>query len=154
MERAAIQPDKIQVSRVTVFKSNIEASTSFLNGRATPVSHKFSFSQETGLDLEQSLIGIRLYVLLDGQDENDELLELKGRFGIEFEFEVENLRDFVEVKNSGEIILDAVFAATIMGIAYSTARGIVFQKTEGTILSGVILPILDPASLLKKDTKV
>jgi hypothetical protein len=34
-----------------------------------------------------------------------------------------------------------------MAIAYSTARGIILQSTQSTILDGVILPVIDPKDL-------
>lgn len=150
METVSVQPDKIHISRIDIFKNNIEASNDYLNDRVIPASYKFSFSQNTGLDLEQHVVGIRLHILVDSQDENEQTLGLNAHFGIEFELEVENLKDFVQVKNNGKTTLDSVFAATIMGIAYSTARGIIFQTTANTLLSSITLPVIDPSTLLTK----
>jgi hypothetical protein len=38
-----------------------------------------------------------------------------------------------------------------MGIAFSTARGIVFDRTQGTFFGGVILPVIDPKKLIVEE---
>jgi hypothetical protein len=40
-----------------------------------------------------------------------------------------------------------------MGIAYSTARGIILSRTAGTAVDGIILPVIDPAMLLNETNK-
>lgn len=44
-------------------------------------------------------------------------------------------------------IFDREFLTTFVSIAYSTCRGILFEKTRGHLLNRVILPIVDPAIL-------
>lgn len=144
-----IDPDKIQILQISIYKSNIDASIEFLEQGAIPERYAFSFSQNTGFDYDQNLISIRLNILLNSKDENNKKLELKGEFGIEFQFRVENMKDFAEAKENGNIVFDSILGITMMGIAYSTARGIILQRTEGTLLSGVILPVIDPAELLQ-----
>jgi hypothetical protein len=67
---------------------------------------------------------------------------------IEFRFVVENFEDFVKVEEKDEIRIDAALAATLLAMAYSTARGIVFERTRGTFFDGVILPVIDPFNTL------
>jgi hypothetical protein len=38
---------------------------------------------------------------------------------------------------------------TINGIVYSTARGIVYEKTIATPFGGVLLPVIDPDLLIE-----
>ena len=48
--------------------------------------------------------------------------------------------------------LDAAMgAAVLLGIAFSAARGIIFERTLGTFFDGVILPVVDPFKVLKAD---
>lgn len=44
--------------------------------------------------------------------------------------------------------IDAALGATLLGTAYSTARGIIFERTRGTYFDGVILPVIDPFKVL------
>lgn len=45
--------------------------------------------------------------------------------------------------------VDIGLAASLVGLAYSTARGIILERTSGTILNGIIIPVIDPMKLLK-----
>jgi len=42
-------------------------------------------------------------------------------------------------------------AATLLGIAYSTSRGIIVEKTQNTFLGGIILPCIDPYKVLMEE---
>jgi hypothetical protein len=60
---------------------------------------------------------------------------------------VDNLKELVQIQGSISTI-DGRLAATVLGIAYSTARGIVVERTQGTFFNGAILPVINPSSLL------
>jgi hypothetical protein len=49
-------------------------------------------------------------------------------------------------------MIEEAIGATIAGISYSTSRGIVLERTLGTDFGGIILPVIDPAELIRKDT--
>ncbi|MFA6335927.1 MAG: hypothetical protein WCX48_10345 [Bacteroidales bacterium] len=44
-----------------------------------------------------------------------------------------------------------MLGASVMGIIYSTARGIILEKTHNSYLNGVILPVIDPGILLNNN---
>ncbi|SEB17056.1 hypothetical protein [Pedobacter hartonius] len=72
-------------------------------------------------------------------------------FTIQFDFHVENLDEFLSYPDGPEkdsLTADASIGSTLMGIAYSTSRGIILTRSNGTPLQGVILPVIDPRNLL------
>ena len=78
---------------------------------------------------------------------------IEGEYHIEFEYHVENLDDFVTGGESNESkVVENILGATIAGISYSTARGIILNRTQATNFNGVLLPVINPADLLKEDT--
>ena len=63
------------------------------------------------------------------------------------------MRDFISYEeNKEDYTIDSQLGATIAGISYSTARGIVLERTNGTYFNGVILPVLNPRELLEEDS--
>lgn len=61
-------------------------------------------------------------------------------------FEIDNYFYYKDLKNyahqeSGRVLIETMFADTVKGLAYSTARGIIYSKLAGTFLEGTILPI-------------
>ena len=62
-------------------------------------------------------------------------------------FRVDNLDDFIEPQEKGNLI-DGGLGSTLISIIYSTVRGIIFTRTQGTSLGLVIIPVIDPKILM------
>lgn len=142
-----IQPEQIHIRWVQVYKNMIDTPESFLNAPFYIKHYRHGIAQQPGMDLENELFRIRMDIAIDGLNENKEDTGVRGNFGIEIVFNIENLNQFISGEgNSFEI--DGDFGAVIMGIVYSTARGIIFEKTRGSFLEKIILPVINPAELL------
>lgn len=149
-----IEPRKIHVLNIKTLKGNIEAPS---ESEVTEIaSYRYTHSVGTGINEEEKLVGIQLTVEIETMNKNEELLAIKGSYTHEFTFWVENLDDFIDVNEDEQkdksIDLDPLMGATLIGIAYSTIRGIVFTRTQGTSLNAIILPVIDPKELLATDT--
>ena len=86
-------------------------------------------------------------------DDNDRkiICELISRIT----FDIKNLHDFVSIKNQKAPQLPESLMQTLLSISLSTTRGILFSKTEGSVLSGVNMPVLNPSNFqqVKRETK-
>jgi hypothetical protein len=51
--------------------------------------------------------------------------------------EGKDVTEFIDPRNKGLIIL-------LLGVSYSTMRGMVYERNRGTFLESVYLPIVDP----------
>lgn len=78
-------------------------------------------------------------------DNKDKVCELITRIS----YEVKELEQFKDPDNK-EIIIPDVLVHTLFSISLSTTRGILSEKTRGTILENVYLPILDPKKFVKQ----
>ncbi|SFA59868.1 hypothetical protein SAMN04488511_12412 [Pedobacter suwonensis] len=140
---AKVLPDKIHLTKVTITNAQVNGPTN---------------SQETWEDVAMTLksstafnetTGCRIILIIDlNKDHADPTQQIRANFTIEFLMEIENLEEFKIAQVEDEIKLDSRLGATLMGIVYSTARGIILTRTAGTVLQGIILPVLDPATLL------
>lgn len=65
----------------------------------------------------------------------------------DFYFKVENMLDFVSEVN-GKTAFTGQLLGTLIGLSYSTLRGILYSRLAETNLNGVILPIVNPNELL------
>jgi hypothetical protein len=144
-----IDPDKIHVLDIKTIKGNIDAALDIdIN---TIAGHSFAFESGTGLNVEENIIGVKLLVNIEAVDKTDIPLGIKGSYTHELVFRVENLSDFIESTGEGDeksYDIDLLLGSTIISIAYSTIRGIIFNRTQGTSLGTVILPVVDPKILL------
>lgn len=71
-------------------------------------------------------------------------------FQIDFHFHVEHLANFYELKEEKHPVFNGLLLATLLGIAFSTARGIILEKLSNAGIPNVILPIVSPQELLTK----
>lgn len=147
-----IVPEKIQLQKVSVFKANLETSYDFLNAPVGVEDFEIAISPEQAHNLNEDRVRIRLFIALDGKDRSGSKVGLKAEYGIEFHYRVEDMKGFFRVRTDEKVEQDLTFASTLVSISISTARGIILERTQGTPLNGVILPIMDvPKILIKKD---
>jgi hypothetical protein len=151
MKKNKINPAEIHLLKVSVFKSSIERQENLLDQPfVEPENYSFSFAQKSAFNHEEGMVRIQLFILLQAQGENAANLGIQGEFGIEFNYKIDNLDTLCTKGEDGKLHYDASLGTTLISISYSTARGIILQQTQGSIisLSGVILPVINPTDLL------
>ena len=144
-----INPELISMFHVKVYKSIITTSPEYLEKPVKPGNFRVGYSQNSAFNFEKKNIRVRLEIILDGIDERENLIGIQGDFGLDFHFHVENLDEFIE-ELDGNKKVSGNLGPTLISIAYSTARGIVIERTQGTFLNGTILPVIDPNVFLKE----
>lgn len=143
-----IIPDLIHLFQVKVYKIAISPTPEYFENPTPPGNFKVSYSQSSAFNFELKNIRIRLEVILDGLDDKDQSIGIQGDFGIEFHFHIDNLEIFIE-ETDGIKKISGILGSTLISIAFSTARGIILERTQNTLLNGIILPIIDPKELIK-----
>lgn len=142
-----IKPELISLESVVVYKSNLTTSDEFLNKPIDISNILVQYAQDTAFNFDEKAVRIRLNINLQGVNENDIPLGLTAEYGIEFQFFVENFDDFVtEAEN--QKTLNGQLGTILMSIAYSTARGIILERTHTTYFQGAVLPVIDPKGLM------
>ena len=152
MNEMKIYPEKITVEHITIVQSQVSASDAFLNNIQKPHQIEIQQKQNSSFDMEQKKVRIRLKTLLEGTDDDKNELGVSGQFIIDFYIHVENFDDFI-VKEGDKTTVHASLGSTLMGIIYSTARGIILERTRGTYLNGIILPVINPHTLTQNSDK-
>ncbi|NLA47993.1 MAG: hypothetical protein GX876_00870 [Bacteroidales bacterium] len=155
-----IGPEKIHLLGITLLKANFIPNNKFLKTRQEPDHITVGYSQKSRFDFKEGSVLIILDIKLTGKDQKNNEIGLEGQYSIEFLFSIENFKDFVieskETVNNKEVItkqVDGILGGTLMGICYSTARGIILERTQGTPFQnrGVIIPVINPNDLLMQD---
>lgn len=116
-----------------------------ITAKKADLKFDFNFKATFKYNLDASTIEVKLAVniLYHGK----ELLPV-GSIEVDYVYKVLGLNE-LESDGNGIIIPDT-FLTTLVSLAYSTTRGIILVKGAGTILGGIILPIIDPRKLLPK----
>ncbi|HMR85685.1 MAG TPA: hypothetical protein PKE30_21230, partial [Niabella sp.] len=121
-----IDADQIHILNLKTIQGNIECGAD--TDTSDVGAHLFSFDLDDALNTEESIVAIKLKVDIQAFNSADEELDLKGSYTHEMIFKVDNLNDFLREKD-GKKLLSAVLGSTLVGIAYSTIRGIIYTRT-------------------------
>jgi hypothetical protein len=143
-----IAPDKIHLVRLKTIQGAINNE-----GPSPDIEVKgyaYKSDAKIAINIVEKVIGIRLDVLMEGLAANREKLGLTARYTHELVFVVDNLEDFTDPAVEGkEPTVDPLILGTLLGIAYSTVRGILYTRTQGTPFASALLPVVDPKTFIK-----
>jgi hypothetical protein len=148
MTNKKIQPESIEIENIRIVHSTITTSEGYENNPEKPDQIEVQYKQDSAFNIEKKRIRIRLTTSLEGLDKNRERLGVSGEFMLEFHIYVDNMEDYI-IEEYEEKRVSDLLGNTLMGIVYSTARGIIYERIHGTYLSGCILPVIDPRNLIK-----
>lgn len=148
MSQASVDPSLIHIIGVRVIKEHLECTEEFLEQPINVESFVFGHDFNQSLNLENNGLRVRLFLRLKAVNEKEEDLGLEAEYGVEFHYVIENLKDFVEKQENEIVKLKGALSATLAGISYSTARGIIWEKLSGTAFSHIVLPVINPSDLL------
>ena len=143
-------PDKIHLLRVDIVKGLIDNP---LGVNVEQIAgYEFGMGYSSGFNLEEKLVKTELEISITSQNEEDSL-HAKGLFRLAYLFRVENLNELVRQKGA-DLEISSALGNAIASISYSTARGILLTRFQGTTLKDFILPVIDPNVLLEPEHRL
>jgi hypothetical protein len=145
---STIHPELITILSIRIFNSNISTTDEYMNNPVKPAGVEIKVGQNTAFNIEKKNIRIRLNIELEARKNETEPVGLTGVYILEFHIHIDDLEQFITERENKKLI-DSKLGGTLGGIVYSTARGIIYERTAATVFGGVILPVIDPNLLLK-----
>ena len=146
--KGKIDSEKIILRRIQMLQGGIRATKEFRKLNEKVESFDFSFKREFLFNPNEKLIVVELKIDLKALKSGKTKLVpagLSANYEYQFYFLIDNIGDFINDENVHPSIV-----STVLSIAYSTLRGIILERTSGTLLGSVILPIVNPAKLLSE----
>ena len=71
-------------------------------------------------------------------------------FQIDFHFHIAHVANFYELKAENHPVFSGHLIATLLGICFSTARGIILEKLNNAGIPNILLPVVSPHEMLTK----
>ncbi len=105
------------------------------------------FSSAVSMGEKTNALVVKLTITVRTTSTRNDGLAARANFEQEYHFQVENLPELITA-HDGHQLIDPRLVTTLISIAISTARGIVWAQTKGTFLEGFVLPIINPAKLV------
>jgi hypothetical protein len=148
-ENIQIVPEKIHIRSIKLLGGSIKSDPEVDAQKIDSFDVKYAISEE--FNLNEKTFRFVLSILIDALDKKDKLIGVSAEYNIEYILFVENLDIYLKTVDHDKksVIFHAVLPNTLVSIVYSTSRGIILSRTQGTSLEGVILPVVDTRSLLK-----
>ncbi|MGO1751072.1 hypothetical protein [Psychroflexus halocasei] len=138
MSKSTIIPEKIKLNHIEVINTYINDDTINKN-----LNFEFNIAHNTKHNLEDQSIKIELFINLLSSK------EIGVKFHIDFYFQIEDLQNHYELDKDKNIpVFSGQFIATLLGISFSTSRGIIYQQLQETNFSKLILPVVSPSKML------
>jgi len=140
-----INPEKIHLFHINIVESAIKDVSQKGNN-----NFKINVAQTTMHNLKDERVKIGLFIDLI----HDEVTsDAKAHFVFDFHFKIEELNKYFELKEDNSPIFKGVFIASLLGISFSTARGVIYERLSNTNMQGIILPIISPQKMLSMQVK-
>lgn len=147
-QKKRIDPTKIHIRRIKVFKSDIDTTPEYLDDPKKFDEYEFRVGKEVAFNTDAGAARYRLFLKIDAQDADEKSLGLTAEFGIEYHFEIENFDENIRTDN-GEAQINFQLATVLLAIAYSTSRGIILERMLGTYFEGLVIPVVDPGKVMR-----
>lgn len=140
-----VVPEKIHLVDVKITNAQINSS---ITTAAEWDKLTLNMASET-LFNEEYMCRLSLTLDMERPGEDGQPPLIKANFSIDFDFQIDNIMELILVDKESKAIMHASreLGISLMGIAYSTARGIILTRTGGTVLNGLVLPVVDTAKL-------
>jgi len=142
MSENLIVPEKIRMFHVDIVEKNINEI-----GVVDELDIEFSVMHNTMHNLDDERVKIELYIEIISKK------EAGIKFHIDFHYQIQDLKDHYEINDLNKVIFSGQFIGTLIGISFSTARGIILQELQETKFKGLILPIVSPMKILEANNK-
>lgn len=144
--------NKIRLVNVNILGINIYSPNNITSTDKNLVGFGFGFEVDEGLNQKEKLAKLILKFEIIAVLSKKAKQESKGTFNFEYIFHIENMEEYV-IKRKREFLVKNVLGANLLGISYSTSRGLIIAKTKGTFLENAFLPIIHPDELVKTTNK-
>jgi hypothetical protein len=140
--------DKIQMIEASCLSFSVNSSRTLEEVKG----FSFDYSANTKADIENRLLLIHLNIDISVAALNEDKFKA-GKFEFGFTFRVDNLEENVQIEDDHRS-LDKILHMSVLGISFSTARGMIIPMIANTIIDRAYLPIVNPANLIGTNSEI
>lgn len=146
MTKKTLDVSQLSLFQYEIINASIKSSIGF--DPELVEGHEFNVNLDMNFDEANKVVLAKLDFAISTKS-SKEMPQAKGEFELVYAFHVGNLEDLIERDEEGVLVVNAGLSNAIASVSYSTSRGILLTRFQGTPLSGFILPIINPNDLLK-----
>jgi len=140
-----INPENIHLFHINIVESSIKDVS-----QKGDNNFNINVAQTTMHNLKGERVKIGLFIDLIHDDVSS---DAKAHFVFDFHFKIDELSNYYELNEDESPIFTGLLIATLLGVSFSTARGIIFERLSNTNMQGIILPVVSPQKMLALQRK-
>lgn len=145
-DKNIIDPEKITLVDFKMIKGQVDTPENFDISKV--VGHQLDKSFHLGFNLEDKMAKADFTVSIKTDSRGENESEATGIFHLIFIYRIENLEYLAMPEKNNRLNLNPGLANALSSVTYSTSRGILLTRLQGTALQNFILPIINPNKLL------
>lgn len=139
--------EKVSLDEVIIMNASIENKTNITSFDKKQFLRRFSYGFGAAADIEKNKLKVVFTCEMKTERISDgESIDISGTFEISYTFTVKNLGELASIEDK-EIKIDNILLINLFNLAYSTSRGVIYTRCQGTIVNDFILPILPTSKL-------
>jgi hypothetical protein len=142
-----LDPAKIHIVDTRVLNGQIDAPFEFHITKVKGHNYQLGFELSFNLEDKNALAQLRVQVTTESEEKVAK--EATGAFLIAFVYHIENLDELVKQTKKEGLSIDGALGNALASITYSTTRGILMTRFNGTALQNTVMPVISPNDLLE-----
>lgn len=142
MDEIKIIPENINLFHLNIVESRIIDA---IQKKESVYQVNVAHTTMHNLEDERLKIGLLIDIINDITDNKG---ITNAHFNIDFHYKIKDLKTFYTLDENSTPIFSGLLIATLLGISFSTARGLIYERLSATNLSGIILPVVSPSKIL------
>ncbi len=142
---SVLNPERIEILGFQILNASINRPEDFDSELIE--SFEYETNLELAFNLDEDLIKSTLNVDVQSQSQREQI-EAHTFYQLVFIFRYPSLNELIHLGLDGELGADMSLGNAISSISYSTSRGILMARFQGTAFSDFILPVVNPNDLM------
>lgn len=139
-------PEKMTIIEFKMVKGQVDTPEEFDISKVQ--GHNLENSLQFGFNLQDKLVKADFSIEISTESKDLNPKESTGNFHFVFIYNVANLEELAKPAEDNLIELNSSLSNALSSVTYSTSRGILLTRLQGTALQEFILPVINPNKLL------
>jgi hypothetical protein len=144
-DKSNFDPSKVSIVEYKIIKGQINSPDQFVIENVK--GHHLTNNLQLSFNLDDKLIKVDFTIDISSDSTGGNEDEANASFHLVYIFKIENLEELAKPIEDA-MDLESNLANAVASITYSTSRGILLTRLQGTALQNFMLPIIDANQLL------
>ncbi|SDD69536.1 hypothetical protein [Niabella drilacis] len=115
------------------------------------LGYQLDNSLQLGFNLNDKLAKVDFFISVKTDSKGKNKNEASGIFHLVFIYQIENLEALAIPDKNKLLKINSGLANALSSVTYSTSRGILLTRLQGTAFQNFVLPIINPNKLLHSE---